>query len=279
MASLVEEANNRHEQLNIIKNGKKSSISNIFPGPVSWCPSHQQQKGLPPDPDEVVRDGNDAADRYAKEAIFLEPVKDTMLPVSNHRFVCTIDCRLICGEFSKFLRQFAQTQAVGRMIRDVEQLRSLVSLTTNEVLNMDSDVNDQNSDEIPSSNARRSSRISSIPGVSYSEDNDEIRMDEEGGFIDVEDNERTASKPTTQGVVVKSLIANPAFCFNPNDSFQELMIAGHRFLSHTRQIRGDRKLREQLLTSKAQVTKNKLHPRYTSMHAYTTNRSHAHTHA
>ena len=67
------DAQHRRRQLEQIQGEKKSIISWKSPNPVSYIPSHQDEKKLDPDPDEIAQQGNNAADGLAKDASRLPP--------------------------------------------------------------------------------------------------------------------------------------------------------------------------------------------------------------
>ena len=105
------------------------------------------------------------------------------------------------------------------------------------------------------SNRRRSERIPNKPKHDYSELITEPNEEEEGNVEmmvnQIEDEEPTTSmsvsKPTTQAVLMKALIAFPAYKFNPNKSMTSVLLATHRMPSHRRTVRGDPKLRKILV--------------------------------
>jgi ribonuclease HI len=249
------DANHRHSTL-LGYEGKNSIISGIKTNPVSWAPAHQKEKKLKPDPDEIVRDGNDEADQLAKASLRLPKVPDTLMPVSNQRFVATVGGRMLTGDWDKFLRRLGQFHAIGRMIKEVD-LRGMVAKATDLAGN-----NEHISEKVDCGHeSRRSSRIRDLSEVNYAEGSN---MQLDGGdevFLDVELEDRRESKHTTQGVVARALTRNPAFRFNPNTTMQELMIAGHRMQSPTRMMRGDAKLRDAVIRSGALITPNKLNQR------------------
>jgi ribonuclease HI len=63
-AVLILEARARREQLSQLE-PKKAIVSKIECAPVSWVPSHQKDN-QDADPDQIVKDGNDCADRFEK---------------------------------------------------------------------------------------------------------------------------------------------------------------------------------------------------------------------
>ena len=252
------DAKHRHSTL-LGYEGNNSIISDIKTNPVSWSPAHQKEKKLKPDPDEIVRDGNDIADQLAKASLCLPKVPDTLMPVSNQRFVATVGGRMLTGDWDKFLRRLGQFQAIGRMIKEVD-LRRMVAKATDLAGN-----NEHASEkEDCCHESRRSARIRDLSEVNYAEGSN---MQVDGGdevFLDVELEDQKESNHTTQGVVVRALIRNPAFRFNPNSTLQELMIAGHRMISPTRMMRGDARLRDAVIRSGALITPNKLNRRESS---------------
>ena len=69
------------------------------------------------------------------------------------------------------------------------------------------------------------------------------------------------SKPTTQGVVMKALLENAAYKFDPNKSLPQICLVGHRGGSQTRYMRIDAKLRSLMLSSGALKNENRLNVR------------------
>ena len=148
----------------------------------------------------------------------------------------------------------------------VKQLRRLVA---NATANFEESQEGEDPPQAP--NQRRSERIPNKSKHDYSELITEPN-EEEAGSVEItvnqiEEEEPTASmafsKPTTQAVPMKALIAFPAYKFNPNKSMTSVLLATHRMPSHTRTVRGDPKLRKILVerrTSTPDSEKNQLEP-------------------
>ena len=245
---------------------KRSVLSDLSISPVSHLPAHQDKKNIEGDPDLMGREGNIAADIKANTARSFRCPPDTFMPVGSARFVATVCGRMITGEIGNFIRRLGQAHAVGMSIQDVKQLRRLVANAT-----ANFEEGQDGEDPPQASNQRRSERIPSMPKHDYSELITEPNEEEEGSVeitvnqIDEEEptTSMAISKPTTQGVLMKALIAFPAYKFNPNKSMTTVLLATHRMLSHTRMVRGDPKLREILVErgiSSPDSKKNQLEP-------------------
>ena len=264
------DAQHRKRQLEQIQKEKKSIISWKSPNPVSYIPSHQDERKLDPDPDEIAQQGNNAADGLAKDASRFPPPPDTWYPVGDKRFVVTSDCRMVCGDVSKYIRNLGQIHGLAKVVEDVKRLKTLVdeAMQDSELDQRREEDEEQDQEGVL---IRRSDRNANKPRPNYNEVSVDLQCDEEGGFIDDEvsghhlplscgsrGGNHQSSRPTTHGVVMKALLANPGYRFNPNLTMASSLIAGHRWLSHTRRVRGDGKLRRMLLESKALQNDNVL---------------------
>ena len=228
------------------KKGKwKLSTKKLLP--VSYIPAHQEPN-KPSEPDEFAKQGNIAADEAANKARKFPTKPDSIMPTHDKRFVATVNCRLLCGDFARFLRKLGEMHAVGMQIEDVVDLRQKIRYALHEP---DHEPDLDQEGELTMQSHRRPQRHENTPRPDYNQDIEELNEPDEEGQIEVssiqmqgekEQHISETSKPTTQGVVIKALIANPAFNFNPNGSMSEVLIAGHRMASHTRQIRGNPKL-------------------------------------
>ena len=109
------------------KKGKwKLSTKKLLP--VSYIPAHQEPN-KPSEPDEFAKQGNIAADEVANKACKFPTKPDSIMPTHNKRFVATVNCRLLCGDFARFLRKLREMHAVRMQIEDVVDLHQKIRHT------------------------------------------------------------------------------------------------------------------------------------------------------
>ena len=172
--------------------------------------------------------------------------------------VVTSDCRMMGGDVSKYIRNLGQIHGLAKAVEDVKRLKALVDEAMQDP-EVDRTRDEEDEQEQEGFMVRRSGRIAVQPRPNYYEVSADLQCDEEGGFLEEETGVyHQTLRPTTQGVVMKALLANPGYRFNPNGTMASVLIAGHRWMSHTRKVRGDGKLRSMLLESKALQNDNVL---------------------
>ena len=123
--------------------------------------------------------------------------------------VVTSDCRMMCGDVSKYIRNLGQIHGLAKAVEDVKRLKALVDEAMQDP-EVDRTRDEEDEQEQEGFMVRRSGRIAVQPRPNYYEASADLQCDEEGGFLEEEIGVyHQTLRPTTQGVVMKALLTNP----------------------------------------------------------------------